>query len=115
MLDLNYKGWIIAIVRNLENNTSVSCTIRNEKFGKVFRLTKKCPKATYHYVEHYYGIFSEGKTEYQESTFYNENEAINDLIVEAKAIVDMFEEMEKSLTTIFDERLIFLKRGSELL
>ena len=115
MVDLDYRNYRIHIgplVNNPTAKSDLGVIIRNDKFNLAFSFTRKCNKTINNYTEKSYKIFhiqSHSRT----STEYNIQETIEELVVEAKVIVDMLCEMENRITEKVKKNLLSCIKFSE--
>ena len=111
MVDLDYRNYKIHIgpwVRDPTAKSEWGVIIRNDKFNLAFSFTRKCNKTINNYTEKSYKIFhiqSHSRT----STEYNIQETAEELVVEAKVIVDMLCEMENRITEKVKKELPSIK------
>ena len=111
MVDLEYRNYRIHIgplVNNPTAKSDLGVIIRNDKFNLAFSFTRKCNKTITNYTENSYKIFhiqSRSRT----STEYNIQETAEELVTEAKVIVDMLCELENRITEKVKKELSSIK------
>ena len=115
MVDLEYRNYKIHIgplINNPTEKSDLGVIIRNDKFNLAFSFTRKCNKTINNYTEKSYKIFhiqSASRT----STEYNIRETVEELVAEAKVIVDMLCEMENRITEKVKKNLLSSIKFSE--
>ena len=113
MVDLDYRNYKIHIRPvNPTSKSELAVVIRNEKFNLAFSFTRKCNKTITNYKEKSYKIFH---IHMDSRTFadYNIRETVEELVIEAKVIVDMLCEMENRITEKVKKNLLSSIKFSE--
>ena len=91
---VEYKGWKIDTMLFFNPDTGeelISCNIKNEKIKKGFVITRK--PTTYEYTSVSHGLF--GRQNVTHSSFKDSSDAIDRVVKESKAMIDIFDEMEQ--------------------
>ena len=113
MVDLDYRNYKIHIGPTVpDRKNDLGVIIRNDKFNLAFSFTRKCNKTITNYKEKSYKIFHihmDSRT----FTDYNIRETVEELVIEAKVIVDMLCEMENRITEKVKKNLLSSIKFSE--
>lgn len=99
MFDVEYKNYKIHIRQKDDAlDRELVVVIKNKELELAFSFTRKCNETITHYTTKSYSLF--GNTITDEKTFkeYSMNETLQELIIEARAIVDMLCKMEDKIT-----------------
>ena len=91
---IEYKGWKIDPMLFFNQDTGeelISCNIKNEKIKKGFVITRK--PTTYEYTSVSHGLF--GRQNVTHSSFKDSSDAIDRVVKESKAMIDIFDEIEQ--------------------
>ncbi|HBS10258.1 MAG TPA: hypothetical protein DEA28_00745 [Firmicutes bacterium] len=95
MKTLLYKNWKIQIEYNTKDNKSVFLFIKNEELNITFSLERKCYKVISNYSTRIKSKLFGCKEKLTQDINYLELETMNDLLEEAKQIVDGFELIQR--------------------
>lgn len=95
MRTLLYKNWKIQIEYNQKDNKSVFLFIKNEELNITFSLERKCYKVISNCSTKVKSKLFGYKEKVTQDINYLELETMNDLLEEAKQIVDGFELIRK--------------------
>lgn len=95
MRTLLYKNWEIQIEHNPKDNKSVFLFIKNEELNITFSLKRKCYKVISSCSTKVKSKLFGYKEELTQDINYLELETMNDLLEEAKQIVDGFELIQR--------------------
>ncbi|MBP3799974.1 MAG: hypothetical protein ILA19_03220 [Bacilli bacterium] len=113
----DYKGWSVKACFMVDEKVA-SVIISNKKLGIAQSIVRKCHIHEIHWWRKEGGILNFKEVE-EVRTNYLEFETINDLMEEAKTIIDMYDMMKKQIleeTKIKEleygfEKVEFVKRG----
>ena len=104
-----YKGWSIHIeYKEPTSNAELILILRNAELKKAMAICRKCSKTTIDQIDTYTNLFGRVSNTEKYNT-YNDKETAQELIEEAKTIIDMFCEMEKVLTEKIENKLLHIK------
>lgn len=94
-IGIEYKGWEIK-AGFMEDNKEACVIISNKKLKIAHKVIRKCHRNEIHWFRKEGGIFNFKEVE-EVRVRYNEFETIEDLINEARHIVDMYELMKEQI------------------
>ena len=94
-IEIDYKGWKIGGAF-MADNKEACVIISNKKLKISHRVIRKCHRNEIHWFRRKGGIFNFKEVE-EVKVKYNEGETIEDLVNEAKHIVDMYEIMKDQI------------------
>ncbi len=97
-IKLEYKGWLIAAIVNPQGviEGKVSVMIQNKKLGIAQLISRTCRTEDI-YRERNMGSWLNPKIEIEHTRHYKEFETIQELMIEAKDVVDFFELLKESV------------------
>ena len=116
---IEYKGWeIIPMLEMLPSENGfryVRCVIKNKELNKGFMIRRNTSKHEETVYRTYSSIFSSSTRETFHSVRYDEHSALEDLVTEAKVIVDVFAEMEEYYKSQTDKNMRRFYENNKLL
>ena len=105
----DYKGWSIKAYFTVDEKVA-SVTISNKKLGIAQNITRKCHVYETHWWRKEGSLLNSKEIE-EVRTDYLEFETINDLVEEAKTIIDMYDIMKNQI--LKETKIRELKYGFE--
>lgn len=104
-----YKNWSINIdYKEQSSNAELVLTLRNNELKRAMTIFRKCSKTTVDQIDTYTNLFGRVSNKEKYNT-YNDRETTDELITEARVIIDMFCEMENVLTEKIENKLMQIK------